>query len=108
VVICPNCVSEQPEWADACIECGATLRFLREHPRRVGAAVWACMLMGLGLLLALFATVFDQLMRGTFPALGRVEVVELVGGVTLSLLGARAWVTLKDVAVHHLPLGCRR
>lgn len=101
-MICPDCLSEQPEWADTCCDCGAGLSFLRDHPRRVGAAVWASMLIGLGLLLALFATLFDQLVNGALPVLGRPEAAELAFGVVLSLLGARAWATIRAAVAHRL------
>ncbi len=65
------------------------------------------MLIGLGLLIDLFASLFDQLLSGGFPHLGWGEAVELVLGVALSLLGARAWATLKDTVVQRLAARAR-
>jgi len=107
-VVCPNCCSQQPEWADTCLDCGAALSFLREHPRRVGLAVWLAMLCGLALLIALLTRVLDQMLYRGLPVLGWIDAVELVGGIFLSFLGARAWVTLKDTFMQLWPSGARR
>ena len=96
-MICPSCITEQPEWADSCLECGASLSFLRDHPHRVGVAVWACMIAGLWLLIVLFATVFERLLTFRIATLGRLEAAELMLGIVLSLLGARAWGILRDI-----------
>ena len=105
---CPNCASQQPDWADVCIECGAPLSFLREHPHRVGLTIWASMLIGLGLLVALLTRVLDQLLSGAFPALGWIEAVGLGLGVVLSMLGARAWAALRDILINRVPSRSRR
>jgi hypothetical protein len=65
------------------------------------------MVIGLGLLITLFASLFDQLVSGGFPHVGRREAVELVLGVALSLLGARAWATLKDTVLQRLAARAR-
>lgn len=107
-MVCPNCCSQQPEWADTCLDCGAALSFLRQHPRRVGLSVWLAMLCGLALLIALLTHVLDQVLSKGLPVLGWVDAVEFAGGAFLSFLGARAWVTLKDTFMQLLPSRVRR
>jgi len=107
-VICPSCTSEQPDWADTCLECGASLIFLREHPHRVGFAIWFSMLAGLALLVALFVRLLDQFFIPRIPVFGWLEAGQLTLGILLSLLGARGWVTLKDAVIERLPNRCRR
>jgi hypothetical protein len=102
-VICPSCVSEQPDWADTCLECGASLTFLRQHPRRVGFAIWLSMLAGLALLVSLLARLLDQFFAPRIPIFGWLEAAELGLGVLLSLLGARGWATLKDAVIQLVP-----
>jgi len=102
-VICPNCLTEQPEWVKVCPDCEASLAFLQEHPRRVSLGVWMAMLAGLALLIALLSQVLDELLAGGFPTLGVREGIELAFGITLSVLGSRAWVALKYVILRCLP-----
>jgi len=108
MVICPNCVTEQPDWADNCLECGASLSFLRRHPQRVGFAIWFSMLAGLALLVALLARVLDRFFAAGIPGFGWLDAGQLALGILLSLLGSRGWVTLKDAVVQHLPSRCSR
>jgi hypothetical protein len=61
------------------------------------------MVAGLALLIALLAQVLDQFLASRFPALGWIEGLELAAGIILSVLGARAWVALKDVILRCLP-----
>ncbi|UCH35379.1 MAG: hypothetical protein JSV65_03240 [Armatimonadota bacterium] len=107
-MICPNCLSEQPEWADSCLECGASLAFLRDHPRRVGVAIWACLILGLGLLVDLLARLLAQAVTNVTPVFGWLEAVELGLGIIFSLLASGAWATLRDMVLQRFPSRARR
>jgi hypothetical protein len=107
-VICPNCCAKQPDWADSCLDCGAALSFLREHPRRVGLDVWGAMLLGLAVLIVLFTHLLDEVLANGFPTFGWAEAIELAAGIFFSILGARAWVTLKDTFMQLWPSRARR
>lgn len=68
-MVCPVCQNEYNPPADWCSACGAHLRFLRQHPKRVAYCVGASIALGLGLFLALGWQVFTPLLRG-WPAAG--------------------------------------
>jgi len=101
-------MTKQPDWADACLECGASLSFLRDHPRRVGFAIWFAMLAGLALLVALLTRLLDEFLAGGLPRFGWIEAIELSWGVIMSLLGARAWTALRDMVLQRMPSHSRR
>ena len=102
MVICPECRTEQPDWADTCAECGAELSFLRVHPCRVGFTIWACLIIGLGLLVDLLARLLEQALTNETPVFGRLQAAELALGIVFSLLASSAWAALRDFVVQRL------
>jgi len=101
-VVCPNCCSQQPEWADTCLDCGAALSFLRVHPCRVGFTIWACLIIGLGLLVDLLARLLEQFLANETPVFGRLQAAELALGIVFSMLASSAWAALRDFVVERL------
>lgn len=101
-MICPSCVTEQPDWADKCADCGAPINVIRDYPRRVSATIWVCMIIGLGLLLMVFTEALDQVLAYHAPMMGLPQVAKLAAGIVFSVLGARAWATLKVAITHRM------
>jgi hypothetical protein len=101
-VICPACRTEQPDWADECTECGAELSFLRVHPGRVGFTIWACLIIGLGLLVDLLARLLEQFLANQPPVFGRLQAAELALGIFFSMLASSAWAALRNYVLQRL------
>lgn len=67
-MVCPVCQSEHRRPGEWCPVCGAYLEFLKRHPRRVAYCVFASILLGSGLFVALAWQVFAPMLRGSLPA----------------------------------------
>ncbi len=66
-MICPVCESEQNHLGDWCTACGAHLGLLRRRPHRIAYSVFASVLLGLGLFVALAWQVFAPVLKGWPP-----------------------------------------
>jgi len=67
-LFCPVCEHEQTRAGDWCTACGAYLGLLRQQPHRVAYSVFASVVLGLGLFLALAWQVFAPALDGLSPA----------------------------------------